>query len=227
MLSGWRRYWKERKKRTGYGRDISTPWQRLRSRVHFELTDHGILRHWWWNWAEIAPGVFRSNQPSPRRLAWMKVRGIDTVLCLRAVVPTSPILFEQEACEALGIAFRDVSGLASRELPTRETLIRLEQALRDAPRPFVMHCKSGADRSGLAAALFLILVEGRPVEEAQEQMSLRYAHLERSRAGVLGHILRHYLDTRDAHGMAFRQWMHEVYTPEDVAASFAQWRARR
>ena len=35
-----------------------------------------------------------------------------------------------------------------------------------------MHCKSGADRAGLASALWLLHVERRPVAEAMKQLSL-------------------------------------------------------
>lgn len=54
--------------------------------------------------------------------------------------------------------------------------------------PFLMHCKSGSDRAGLASALYL-LDQGRPVAEARKMMSLRYLHLANSDAGILDVML--------------------------------------
>jgi len=47
--------------------------------------------------------------------------------------------------------------------------------LRRGPAPVLVHCRAGADRAGLAAALYLAAT-GRAPEEARAQLSLRYGH---------------------------------------------------
>jgi hypothetical protein len=49
--------------------------------------------------------------------------------------------------------------------------------LRNAPKPILIHCKSGADRTGLIAALYQYVQEGRSAEEAASQLSIVYGHL--------------------------------------------------
>ncbi|MEM0944620.1 MAG: protein tyrosine phosphatase, partial [Pseudomonadota bacterium] len=47
------------------------------------------------------------------------------------------------------------------------------------------HCKSGADRAGFMAALYLALGEGKPVAEARRALSLRYGHIRQGKTGIL------------------------------------------
>ena len=101
-------------------------------------------------------------------------------------------------------------------------MLALTEALRTAPQPALIHCKSGADRAGFAAAVFLLL-QGKPAAEAMRQLSLRFGHVRRSRAGVLDAVLLR--DRRDAEGRkGFLDWVREDYDPAAVAAAV---RARR
>ena len=45
-----------------------------------------------------------------------------------------------------------------------------------APKPLLIHCQGGADRSGLAAAIFEYAAMLRPPEQSAEQLSLWYGH---------------------------------------------------
>jgi protein tyrosine/serine phosphatase len=49
--------------------------------------------------------------------------------------------------------------------------------LREAPKPLLIHSKSGADRVGLAAAIFQYAIAARTADEAGRQLSIRYGHL--------------------------------------------------
>jgi protein tyrosine/serine phosphatase len=50
------------------------------------------------------------------------------------------------------------------------------EIVRRAPRPILVHCLGGADRTGLVSALFLAELEKRPASEAARQLSLMYGH---------------------------------------------------
>ena len=60
--------------------------------------------------------------------------------------------------------------------PSREQLKTLRHLFENAPRPILFHCKAGADRTGLAAALWKITVDGEPKAQAKKQLSLRFGH---------------------------------------------------
>lgn len=206
--------------------DITSSWPRLRAGLHFYLKDHHLLRIWWWNLHEIAPGVLRSNQPSAGRLARMMPMGLRSVVSFRGAQPQSFNLFEREACDRLGLAFTRITGMPARELRPAATYLDAIDRLAQVERPFVMHCKSGADRTGMMSALFLILIEGHDVADtAAAQLRSGCIHFQRSRAGVLSHVFRMYLRDAEPVGMDFRDWFVTVYDPANVTADFKDWRA--
>lgn len=126
---------------------------------------------------EVEAGSFyRSAQLSPEGLASVLDRyGIRTVINLRG--PSSARWYAEERAVSTdkGIAHVDIALSANRE-PDPATIQELTRLLRDSPRPILVHCKGGADRSGLASALFLLTAEHRPAEEAGGQLSMVYGH---------------------------------------------------
>jgi undecaprenyl-diphosphatase len=50
-------------------------------------------------------------------------------------------------------------------------------SLQRAPKPILIHCNGGADRTGLISALYLYTVEGKPSEVANSQLTTFYGHI--------------------------------------------------
>jgi len=202
-----------------FGTDISTPRGRRRAWIHFHLLDHGILRSFWTNFFRVAPGVWRSNQPSPRRLRRLKAKGIKTVLNLRGPNKTSPYLFEKETCDAIGLTLVDYQ-MRARHLGGRKNLLGLLDLFETLQKPFVMHCKSGADRAGLAAALYLLHIEGASIETARRQLGLKFVHVKSFQTGILDFFLDSYeADTKNA-PMPVRDWIETRYRAKKLSARF-------
>ncbi|WP_212524488.1 tyrosine-protein phosphatase [Actibacterium sp. MT2.3-13A] len=216
----------ERDFRAAMPHRFATPAGRRAAFWHFHLMDHAFLRVWWTNMAEIVPGVWRSNQPSPKRLARYKAMGIKTIVSLRGDNLNSHYLFEEEACRALGLELK-VASIQARKAPRREKLLHLLEVLENTERPFLIHCKSGADRAGLASALYLMHVEGRPVEEAMRQLSFRHLHLKSTATGILDHILDSYAADNAESPMPVREWIGTRYDRDAMTASFARKRGKR
>lgn len=124
----------------------------------------------------LAGEAYRSAQPSAADLArWTTQNGIRSVINLRGRhVGAGWYDAEVDAARGLGLQHFDFGMSAGRQLsaPEAETLIAL---LRDAPKPVLIHCKSGADRTGLAAALYLAQA-GHDEDRAEAQISIRYGH---------------------------------------------------
>ena len=216
---------KERAYRKSFGRDITDPVERKRSLWHMRWLDHGILRIWWHNFDEFAPGAYRSNQPDHMRFTAYAERGIKTVLNLRGEQKQPHYLFEAESAETLGLTLISVH-MSARRAPKRKILLRLLEVFETIERPFLLHCKSGADRAGLAAALWLLHMEQRPVAEAQRQLGLRYAHLKHTRTGIMDQILECYAEDIRETPMPIRQWFETRYDPDQVEAAFARKQGR-
>ena len=205
--------------RRSWGQDISTPAARRRAWWDYQLFDHAFLRVWWTNFYLVAPGVFRSNQPSPARVAAYAAQGIKTILNMRDTSRQSHYLFEVEAATAAGITLVDLRLSASSLVP-REELLKLHAAFLTAEKPFVMHCKSGADRAGLASALYLILICDVPVAQAKQQLHWRYAHLKHGKYGILDYFLERYAAAQAATGIAMLDWIETVYDPVALTAAY-------
>ena len=208
--------------RKAAGRDISTPEARRAARQHVLWRDHGILRTFWTNFGEVAPGVYRSNHPDHARLTRYRKMGIKAVLNLRGTPQMAHHLFEVESCAELGLDLVSVA-LHARRPAKKEEMQRLFAAFDQIARPFVMHCKSGADRAGLAAALYL-LDQGAPIDRARKELSLRYLHLRFTKTGVQDHMLDLF-EARQAQGtISVRDWVAREYDPDVLAQSFARQR---
>jgi len=209
----------ERRLRKSFGRDLSTPGQRRLARIHYHLFDHAFLRTFWTNFFRIAPGVYRSNQPTHRRFLRYRDMGVRTVINLRGEDTYAHYFFEQESCEALGLTLVNAK-LWARRAPSRERILTVIEAMRAAERPFMFHCKSGADRAGFASAVYLMVFEGVPVRQARRQLSLRYIHLKFTRTGVQDYILRVYQARNDRAAIPFEDWIRTEYDHRLVQEGF-------
>lgn len=131
------------------------------------------------NFAPVVEGaVYRSNQPTPERLAdYQASYGIKTVLNLRGAAPDEDWYAEEKrATEALGMTLVDVPLSSTRELSDQE-LRQLAEVLRTADKPILIHCRSGSNRTGLASAIYLAAIEEVGTDKAGQQLSLRYGHV--------------------------------------------------
>ncbi|WP_232830769.1 tyrosine-protein phosphatase [Tropicimonas sp. IMCC34011] len=209
----------ERRVRNSFGDDISTPAKRRQALVHFHLMDHAVLRLPWTNFDKVAEGVYRSNHPGPARLRRYKEMGITTILNLRGEDRYSPWLFEKEACDALGLRLVTAK-IYARKAAKRREILKLVDTLKSIDKPFLLHCKSGADRAGFAAVLYRVIVEGVPLEEARSHLSLRYLHLKWTRTGIVDHILDVYEDRNAEAPIGLEEWFRTEYDPKAIEASF-------
>ena len=210
----------ERNLRPAPDADYGDPAVRRRATAHFLLFDHHLLRFAWTNLGTVADGVFRSNQPTASRLRKMRDKmRIKAVLNLRGVSTRPYFQFNRQACEQLGLDLH-VADIQGHRVNGRETLIKLLDTFREIRRPFVLHCKSGADRSGLAAALYRVIILGHPVEEARKELSFRYLHASWTRSGICGFLFDHYLAETKNRPMDLETWIREVYDPETFMQAY-------
>jgi protein tyrosine/serine phosphatase len=164
--------------------------------------------------------LYRSNHPLPWQLRAATRRfGLRSVVNLRGhrTECGSDALGRAEAA-ALGLRHVDAP-FESRGAPHKDRILRLAGILETLPEPILLHCKSGADRTGLAAGLWLLL-QGRPVEEALAQLSLRHGHVAAARTGILDAFFHRFAaDTRDSR-KPFLDWLREDYDEAALRAAF-------
>ena len=206
--------------RRSFGYDISTPEARRQTWWHFHLFDHAFLRVPWTNFDKVSEDVYRSNHPSPKRLLRYKEMGIRGVLNLRGDDGYSPWLFEEEACEELGLELR-VAKIYARKAAHRHEIVHLIETMREMPKPFVMHCKSGADRAGFAAVLYKAIIEGAPLGEARKHLAVKYIHFDWTDTGIVDHIIDMYELRNAAAPIDMETWFRTEYQRHIATDSFA------
>jgi len=192
---------------------------RLADALDSWIVDHCLFRTFVNTRVEIAPGIWRSGQPLPYQIRGMARDGIRTIVNLRGPRDCGSYRREAEACRRYGITLVDIT-TKSRDAPKREVLRRLRQVLETAEQPILFHCKSGSDRAGLMAALYLITHANRPAAEALKQLHWRYLHFRKSPTGVLDRFIEAYGEAHAREPIGFWDWVETVYDRKAVKASF-------
>ncbi|MCP4571510.1 MAG: dual specificity protein phosphatase family protein [bacterium] len=167
------------------------------------------------NFHEVLSGeVYRAAQPSSAQLrAWTEQHGLATVLNLR-----DDRGFQDEAADARSLGLRYVHLPISDSHPTKRwDFLALLDSLESLPRPLLIHCRAGADRTGAASALALMAVGERPFAEARGQLAPAYLHFGDDPEAVEGVVLRYaaYCERfdRDPGGWAeYRRWAADHYS---------------
>lgn len=206
--------------------EFATPEGRRRAWRALMIGDHGFLRKLYANTHEIAPGrMWRTYQPSPADLERWRDRGVKTVINLRGDKPSGFYFLEEEACDKLGlrlVTFR----VFSRDAPSPEILRGAKALFDEIEYPAIMHCKSGADRAGLMATLFLFFHEGVPLDQAMDQLSFKYGHVRHGKTGVIDYAFDLYKAYAAKHGKSldspedFLEWAETKYDHVRAKADF-------
>ncbi len=193
-----------------FDNDLGSGRGRLKAWSDSLFVDHAVFRLAWSNFAEVVPGkLYRCNHPTPGRLAALKRRyGLKTLINLRGHRKCGSDALSREAADRLGLIHVDMA-FESRGAPHRDRIIRFAEIYRGLQVPALMHCKSGADRAGLAAGL-AILFEGGMSAQSLGQLSWRFGHFSRARTGILDAFFELY--AREAEGrIAFLEWVTQNY----------------
>jgi protein tyrosine/serine phosphatase len=129
---------------------------------------------------------------------------------------------EKRVASALGIRHFDVR-LSSRNLPSCSGLATLFEAFATAERPLLLKCSGGQDRTGLAAALYLLELKGPSgLKEAEAQLaSWPYLHFPKRHQLWLRHFPPYAVS--EAGGASVGNWARQHYDP----GHFANWLAAR
>jgi protein tyrosine/serine phosphatase len=199
--------------------DVATLRGRALAWVDSLFIDHAVFRLVWSNLAPVQPDVlYRSNHPTPTRLRRLTRRyGLKTVINLRGKTQSGSDALSRDAALRLGLDFHDMA-MESRGAPQRDRILRLHGIYNAMRAPALVHCKSGADRAGLAAGLFM-LFRGGTAEEALRQLSLRFGHVRQARTGILDAFFLTYQRTGEGR-KSFIDWVREDYDEAALRRDF-------
>lgn len=133
---------------------------------------------WSGNFATVIEGeLYRSGQLSASQLASLQAEhGFKSVLNLRGAEP-GEVWYDEEVAtaKALGLTHVDYR-LSGYQVLTVEESSRLIALMRGMPKPLLVHCQRGADRTGLAISLYAAAISGEDPATAAQHLSIRFGH---------------------------------------------------
>ena len=122
---------------------------------------------------------------------------IRTVLNLRGPNPSQRWYRDEiVASREHGAQHFDI-GISAQAMVPDDKIAEILAVLRDAPKPILVHCKSGSDRTGFVSVLYRYAIEGQSAADAEHELSLWYAHFPylTSKSAAMDRSARAYVST--------------------------------
>ncbi|MEC8099852.1 MAG: tyrosine protein phosphatase [Pseudomonadota bacterium] len=184
------------------------------------FSDHGFLRILWTSFSKLPGGMYRCNQPYPFQIfKYKKKYGVKTIINLRGERNCSSFFLESEFCKNNNIDLYNFP-ITSRDLPSKKTIKEFFFLLDNIKFPAMMHCKSGADRAGIASCLYLIYKHNYNVDDALKQLSFKYLHIKYAKTGILDYFFETAINKGKVTSKDFLNWIDADYNKNEIKKSF-------
>jgi protein tyrosine/serine phosphatase len=153
--------------------------------------------------------VYRSAQLDGEEIKELSARyKIKMIINLRGAKPGTAWYDEEvKAARSAGLELHSARWSANR-LPMSVELLPVIELLESGPFPILIHCRAGADRSGLASALYLIL-RGLLLEQARQELTVFHGHIPIASTRAMDDFLDLY--SRQSNGKSLKRWIREDY----------------
>jgi protein tyrosine phosphatase (PTP) superfamily phosphohydrolase (DUF442 family) len=182
-----------------------------------------------WNFHTVIAGrVYRGAQPTPRFIEQLALdHGVRTIINLRGCgLPFDWYAQESQAVQNLGLNLEDICFSATR-LPSSVELRRLLEVLDGVAYPVYLHCRRGADRTGMASVIVMLLEPQTKLAQARAQLGLFYGHVAVGGTRVMDQFVDLYEEWLGKQGRAhdsatFRHWLLEEYNGGWCSARFEE-----
>ena len=131
------------------------------------------------NFAVVEEGqLYRSAQLNEDELTEIVNKyHIKTVISLRGS-PERTYFYEPESetLAKLGVRFEYI-GMSDSFYPHQDEVKKIINIYQNSAGPVLIHCRVGADRTGLAAALYERFIKNKSIDESLDQLSFRHWHV--------------------------------------------------
>lgn len=107
------------------------------------------------NYRKIDNYISRSAQPTLENLKWLKQQGVTDVVNFRTMVEPAVDFNEQLEVEKLGMRYHSIPSVTAK--PKKEKVVRfldLVKTIKEKSRVLAIHCKAGADRTGMYSYIY-------------------------------------------------------------------------
>ncbi len=126
------------------------------------------------NFHKVDKDIYRSAQLFSFNMPfYIEQNNIKSILNLRSDMHKNWYKDEIKIASDYNITHYDYP-IGDREVQTIKKMNDILDIIKKAPKPLLIHCKAGADRTGLSVALYLS--EVKKDENPQKALSLLYGH---------------------------------------------------
>ena len=200
--------------------NVSGKLDKLMSYIDSTFSDHGIFRIFWRSWGVLPGQMYRSNQPYPYQIKRdIKNYNIKSIINLRGERHCSSYYLEENTCKLVNIKIYNFP-ISSRDIPDKSKLIGFNKLLDQVEYPCLMHCKSGADRAGLAAALYLIFRKNYSLEKASRELNFKHLHIKFTKTGILDHFFSELIKKGINNKSDLLKWVSNNYDKDSLKKNF-------
>ena len=180
-----------------------------------------FLSNLYLNFHKVDEDLYRSAQPTKKQLENLIDKyGIKTVINLRGKEHIKDLKYEEDVTKEKGVELINIK-LNSRGFPRKDDFLKLYEIFNSIKYPALIHCKSGSDRTGFVAALYLYLIKNKPLKKALKQLKFfPFGHIKYSEAGKLDFIFEKYQEFNKKNPISFLDWIKEHYDRDALSMEF-------
>jgi len=170
----------------------------MKQKLNQFFHEHSITNLIRLNFHKVDNEFFRSAQPSPNQLKKLiKKYNIKTIINLRGPENISILQKEREICKQYNINLIEIK-YSSRGIPSYDLVQETNKILNSIEYPVLIHCKSGSDRTGLVATLYLYFIKNIPIKKAIKQLNfIPYGHIKYGKTGLIDFYFKKFIDSKE------------------------------
>jgi len=126
------------------------------------------------NFHQVDKSLYRSAQLFPFNMPYyIENKNIKSILNLRGPSDRQWYIDELRISKEYNVTHYDYD-MGDRYETSMEGMNKIISIIKDAPKPILIHCKAGADRTSLVSALYLYAIKND--KDAEREISLLYGH---------------------------------------------------
>jgi tyrosine-protein phosphatase SIW14 len=120
------------------------------------------------NFGHVAENLYRGGQPTSNGFNALHAMGVGIDVNLRE--KRSEVAAERRQVESLGIKYIEIPWSANHYPSSAQVVEFLDLVRANPDTKIFVHCRRGADRTGVMIAAYRVAVEHKPVAEAVSEM---------------------------------------------------------